>query len=32
MAEGGLELARREIELMAGEQLPYAPRWIKETR
>jgi hypothetical protein len=30
MAEGGLELARREIELMTGEQLPYAPRWIKE--
>ena len=29
MAEGGLELARREIELMTGERLPYAPRWIK---
>lgn len=29
MTEGGLELARREIELMTGEQLPYAPRWIK---
>jgi hypothetical protein len=29
MAEDGLELARREIELMTGEQLPYAPRWIK---
>jgi hypothetical protein len=29
MAEGGLELACREIELMTGEQLPYAPRWIK---
>jgi hypothetical protein len=29
MAEDGLELTRREIELMTGEQLPYAPRWIK---
>jgi hypothetical protein len=29
MTEGGLEQARREIELMTGEQLPYAPRWIK---
>jgi hypothetical protein len=29
MTEGGLELARREIELVTGEQLPYAPRWIK---
>jgi hypothetical protein len=29
MAEGGLDLAREEIELMTGEQLPYAPRWIK---
>ncbi|KAI7221198.1 hypothetical protein KC343_g620 [Hortaea werneckii] len=29
MAEGGLELERKEIELMAGEQLRYAPRWIK---
>jgi hypothetical protein len=29
MAEGGLELARREIELITVEQLPYAPRWIK---
>jgi hypothetical protein len=29
MTEDGLELARREIELMTGEQLPYAPRWIK---
>jgi hypothetical protein len=29
MAEGRLELARREIELMTGEKLPYAPRWIK---
>jgi hypothetical protein len=26
IAEGGIELARREIELMTGEQLPYAPR------
>ena len=29
MTEGGLDLARKEIELMTGEQLPYAPRWIK---
>jgi hypothetical protein len=29
MAEGGFRLARREIELMTGEQLPYAPRRIK---
>jgi hypothetical protein len=29
MTEGGLEQARREIELMTGEQLPYALRWIK---
>jgi hypothetical protein len=29
IAEDRLELARREIELMIGEQLPYAPRWIK---
>jgi hypothetical protein len=29
MTEGGLELARREIELMIGEQLPYTLRWIK---
>lgn len=29
MTEGGLDVAREEIELMAGEQLPYAPRWIK---
>jgi hypothetical protein len=29
MSEGGLEVAREEIELMIGEQLPYAPRWIK---
>jgi hypothetical protein len=26
MTEGGLEQARREIELMPGKQLPYAPR------
>lgn len=32
MAEGGLELARREIKLMTGEQLPYVPRWIKEEK
>jgi hypothetical protein len=29
MSEGGLEVAREEIELMAGEHLPFAPRWIK---
>jgi hypothetical protein len=29
MSEGGLEVAREEIELMTGKQLPYAPRWIK---
>lgn len=29
MSEGGLEVAREEIEVMTGEQLPYAPRWIK---
>jgi hypothetical protein len=29
MTEGGLELARREIELIIGEQLLYALRWIK---
>lgn len=29
MAKGGLELARREIELITGERLPYALRWIK---
>jgi hypothetical protein len=29
MTEGGLELVRREIELMIGEQLLYALRWIK---
>jgi hypothetical protein len=26
---GGLDLAREEIELMTGERLPYAPRWIR---
>lgn len=29
MTEGGLDVAREEIELMTSEQLPYAPRWIK---
>jgi hypothetical protein len=29
MTEGGLDLIRREIEVIIGEQLPYAPRWIK---
>jgi hypothetical protein len=29
IAEDGLEVAREEIELMTGEHLPYAPRWIK---
>lgn len=29
MGDGGLELVREEIELMMGEKLPYAPRWIK---
>lgn len=29
MTQGGLDVAREEIELMTGEQLPYAPRWIK---
>jgi len=27
--EGGLDMAREKIELMTGEQLPYAPRWIR---
>lgn len=31
MTEGGLDLAVDEIEVMAGSQLPYAPRWIKTT-
>ena len=29
MNDGGLEVAREEIELMTGEHLPFAPRWIK---
>lgn len=29
MTESGLDLAREEIEVMTGSQLPYAPRWIK---
>jgi hypothetical protein len=29
MGEGRLDVAREEIELMTGERLPYAPRWIK---
>jgi hypothetical protein len=29
MSESGLDVAREEIELMTGEQLPFAPRWIK---
>lgn len=29
LGEGGLDTAREEIEVMTGEQLPYAPRWIK---
>jgi hypothetical protein len=29
MGEGGLDVAREEIEVMTGEKLPYAPRWIK---
>lgn len=29
MSEGGLDVAREEIETMTGEQLPFAPRWIK---
>lgn len=29
MSESGLGVAREEIELMTGEQLPFAPRWIK---
>jgi hypothetical protein len=28
MTESGLDLAREEIEVMTGSQLPYAPRWI----
>ena len=26
IAKGGLDLVRREIELITGEQLPYVPR------
>jgi hypothetical protein len=29
LCEGGLDLAREEIESMTGERLPYAPRWIR---
>lgn len=29
MTEGGLDVAREQIELMTGAQLHYAPRWIK---
>ena len=29
MAEGGLELAQQEIELMIGKRLLYALQWIK---
>jgi hypothetical protein len=29
MSENRLEVAREEVELMTGEHLPYAPRWIK---
>jgi hypothetical protein len=29
MSKGRLDVAREEIELMTGEQLPFAPRWIK---
>lgn len=29
MSESGLNLARRQIELMTGEQLAYTPRWLK---
>lgn len=29
LGDGGLELAKQEIELMTGEALPYAPRWIR---
>lgn len=29
MTETGLDLAREEIEVMTGSQLPYAPRWIR---
>ena len=29
MTESGLDLAREEIEVMTGSQIPYGPRWIK---
>jgi hypothetical protein len=29
MGEGGLDVAREEIEVMTGEKLPHAPQWIK---
>ncbi|KAI7066734.1 hypothetical protein KC331_g1892 [Hortaea werneckii] len=29
LGDGGLDLAKEEIELMTGESLPYAPRWIR---
>jgi hypothetical protein len=29
ISEGGLDVVREEIELIIGEQLPFAPRWIK---
>jgi hypothetical protein len=29
MSEGGLEVAREEIELMTGEHLHFTPHWIK---
>ncbi|KAI7695416.1 hypothetical protein KC353_g17883 [Hortaea werneckii] len=29
MTESGLDIAREEIELMTGSELPYKPRWLK---
>lgn len=29
LGDGGLDLAKEEIELMTGESLPYTPRWIR---
>jgi hypothetical protein len=29
LCEGGMDLAREEIESMTGESLPHAPRWIR---
>lgn len=29
LGDGGLDLAREEIELMTGESLPYTPRWMR---